>query len=402
MVLICLMLASALSAAPRIARVEPESPVAMDGKQQFIIHGSEFERGVTVHLYDLTNDEEFLNRPLANIAKDRLVLNVNFTSKPGRWKAVVENPDGRKSSKAFDVKAKQYQDRDDSREKTTEAMDERKWRPRIAKVEPESPQTLDRNQPFTIHGRDFHPKVQVHLYDLTNKQKFEGCHIEQFNENRLVLSVNFTSQPARWRVKVVNPDGRTSSETFYVKAVKQAVVADDPGSDDQRITLDKYKPLGQLDKNNYKPGDGLFDSIDSPGKKTQQVTCLATCYLMIARGNDIAGCYIDDFWDNKKGGKWDKKFAPPAGFAREVPLNLSLIQDSLRKGNPVILHAVRKIGDSVDVVTKSHFVLVVGIDKQTLTVNDPLIGNKRQIVDASDLQHVISSDYRFDKMRMFE
>ena len=86
---------------PRITSVAPDTPIALNGKQPFVINGKNFDPKASVTLRDRDTGEVFAERKVMRRSDSRLELKVNFTSVPARWSVEVINPDGESSGQYY-------------------------------------------------------------------------------------------------------------------------------------------------------------------------------------------------------------------------------------------------------------------------------------------------------------
>lgn len=132
------------------------------------------------------------------------------------------------------------------------------------------------------------------------------------------------------------------------------------------LELQGFPLLSQRDPAIY--ADASFmqvkDSVSNTSNASapvEKMACLATVYVMLTRGSSNKNATVEDFYaDPRKHNGNGPGAKAPTTIGAETSVDLDQIIQSLRKGEPVILHGVGGI-------LENHFVLVTGYRK-------PIIG----------------------------
>ena len=119
--------------------------------------------------------------------------------------------------------------------------------------------------------------------------------------------------------------------------------------DSPNILLSEYPMLSQFDRNIYDP-PSLADTVNpATGIRTDWEGCLATVYVMLARGRGNASAKITESMYSTGG-----MMLRPDYVRMEVRYEPKVVIREIENGRPVILHGFR--GTEVE-----HFMLAVGV-----------------------------------------
>jgi len=197
-----------VAAQPVIDRVSPNPAPALDGRQDFMIYGRNFQHGANVILRDLRTGEVFTNRPIASLTSTSIMITPWFTSTAAEWSVEVINPDSRPSG--------QYRFQVGLQQPPPPQSDP----PVLTDVSPDPAPAIDARQDFTITGRNFQQSANIILRDLDSGELFTHRTPKSLSNTQIVLTPWFTSTPAQWTVEVINPDGQsTGQRVFTTKAI---------------------------------------------------------------------------------------------------------------------------------------------------------------------------------------
>ena len=181
--------------APDIDSVSPDPVPASNSAQPITIRGDDFQNGCTLIFKD-TESIEYPSQSskLTFNSSSRLTYQFNNFSDAGTWKVKVINPDGKSSSWfSFTVQAAALP------------------APTISGVSPNPVPASSANQNLTINGANFQSGCTLTFIDTSGRSyPSMASKLTRNSSGQITYLFNNASDAGTWKVKVNNPDGKSS------------------------------------------------------------------------------------------------------------------------------------------------------------------------------------------------
>ena len=232
-----------VAAPPSVSSVSPGSVTGSSSPITFTVNGSNFVNGAKVQVGYASNGYSFVNTSTnaTFVSSTRLTVPITTTTTADTWRVRVLNPDGQTSSGyvTFTVNAPALA-------------------PSVSSVSPNSVTGSASPITFTVNGSNFVSGAKVQVGYASNGYTFVNTNTNAtfVSSSQLTVPITTTTTADTWRVRVLNPDGQTSSG--YVTFTVNAPV-NQPGSftlSNNAPYWDSNSPAGPAVRLNWTPSTG--------------------------------------------------------------------------------------------------------------------------------------------------
>lgn len=227
-IIACLLLSASAYANTRKPRpdmddVVPNKLNTSAREQTLTIEGDDFRDTAIVRIYDPDDRDRYYDIRPSSITQTRIKFSFAF-KKEGRWRVRVIHTDDERESSRRTIRVEAA---GDEREAGNAGA------PTIKAVMPKNIKPMNRKQDLIIIGDGFADNATVTLEDLTHGDPpYRNRTIASRSSKLLKLSVNFSDEPAWWKVTVKNPGGGSDSFKFRVGDIRDNAPDDKDAEDD--------------------------------------------------------------------------------------------------------------------------------------------------------------------------